>query len=428
MKNVFGFLFLTALAVALALLVGGNSASVTLFWSPYRVDLSFNLFLVCLLLVFVLLYFAVRTWGVLRRLPAQAQRWRLHQLERAMHGSLLEALSYLMSGRFVRARSSAQRALNQLEALSSQDVPTHAEATVLAHWLLAESAVQLGDTAMADHHTQTVIDQATPAPAIPAREGLLLRAAAWSVEARDAESVQRWLNALPQGAMRRIQAQRVRLRLAQMQRDTQTALEAVRLLTKHHAFSPRVAASVLRGLIQDALKDTHDSDQLVRVWLALDADERSVPELALAMLDRWQVLSASGAEDESVSGPLARRTLEQCLQTVWDHMDALSDDGRRRLVRHLESLLPQLESGWLAQIERRQQARPADVYLQYLAGQAYMQRQLWGKAAFLLGQASHGLRQPELLRRAWCSQARLAEERGDEQAAQAAWKKAALIC
>jgi len=426
MKNVFGFLFLAALAVALAMLVGGNTSSITLFWAPYRVDMSFNLFLVCLLLVFVLLYFTVRTWGVLRRLPAQAQRWRLHQLERAMHGSLLEALSYLMSGRYVRARSAAERVLNQLESLPSQDVPSHAEATVLAHWLLAESAMQLGDTALAYQLTQTVIDQPTPASALPAREGLLLRAAAWSVEARDPESVQRWLSALPQGVMRRIQAQRLRLRLAQMQRDTQTALEAVRLLTKHHAFTPRVAASVLRGLILDALKATHDTDQLMRAWLALDAAERNVPELALAMLERWQVLSVSVAEGETVSA-LARRTLEQCLQTAWEHMDTLSNDARRQLVLHLEAFLPQLESGWLAQIERRQQARPADAHLQYLAGQAYLQRQLWGKAAFLLGQASHGLRDAELLRRVWCSQARLAEERGDGHAAQAAWKKAALI-
>lgn len=426
MKNVFGFLFLAALAVALALLVGGNASSVTLFWAPYRVDVSFNLYLLCQVLVFVLLYFAVRSWGALRRLPAQAQRWRRHQLERAMHGSLLEALSYLMSGRFVRAKSAAERALNQLESLGEQDVPAHAQASVLVHWLLAESAVQLGDTAMADHFTQAVADQSTPASATAAREGLLLRAAAWSVEARDAESVQRWLSALPQGAMRRIQALRLRLRLAQMQRDTETALEAVRLLAKHHAFTPRVAASVLKGLILDALKDTHDTDQLVRVWQALESSEREVPELALAMLERWRRLAASETGGITLTS-VASRTLEQCLQTVWNHSDSLTPDALSQLVLHVESLLPQLDPGWLAHIERRQQARPADAHLQYLAGQAYMQHKLWGKAAHMLSQASHGLRDPALLRRTWCSQALLAQERGDEQAAQAAWKKAALI-
>ena len=56
-----------------------------------------------------------------------------------------------------------------------------------------------------------------------------------------------------------------------------------------------------------------------------------------------------------------------------------------------------------------------------------MQRQLWGKASQLLGQASHGLQDGALLRRTWSSLARLAEERGDEAAAQQAWKKAALL-
>ena len=56
-----------------------------------------------------------------------------------------------------------------------------------------------------------------------------------------------------------------------------------------------------------------------------------------------------------------------------------------------------------------------------------MQRHLWGKASQLLTQASHGLRDAALLRRTWRSLARLAEERGDEVAAQAAWKQAALL-
>ncbi|MDP2022942.1 MAG: heme biosynthesis protein HemY, partial [Hydrogenophaga sp.] len=55
------------------------------------------------------------------------------------------------------------------------------------------------------------------------------------------------------------------------------------------------------------------------------------------------------------------------------------------------------------------------------------QRQLWGKAAQLLGQASHSLAEPSLLRRTWRSLAALAEERGDVAAAQSAWKKAALL-
>ena len=57
----------------------------------------------------------------------------------------------------------------------------------------------------------------------------------------------------------------------------------------------------------------------------------------------------------------------------------------------------------------------------------FLQQRLWGKATFLLEQASRGLQDAELRRRTWRSLARLAEERGDADAAQAAWKQAALV-
>ena len=49
-------------------------------------------------------------------LPHQARRWRLQQKERAMHAALLDALSELWSGRYVRAVKSADKAL-ALESL-----------------------------------------------------------------------------------------------------------------------------------------------------------------------------------------------------------------------------------------------------------------------------------------------------------------------
>jgi HemY protein len=45
----------------------------------------------------------------------------------------------------------------------------------------------------------------------------------------------------------------------------------------------------------------------------------------------------------------------------------------------------------------------------------------------VLAPPSLGLRDAALLRRTWCSLARLAEERGDEIAAQQAWKNAAAL-
>ncbi len=85
-----------------------------------------------------------------------------------------------------------------------------------------------------------------------------------------------------------------------------------------------------------------------------------------------------------------------------------------------------MDAAWLARIESAQQANPRDTRLQYLAGMACAQRQLWGKAQQLLTQAAPQLRDTSLRRNAWRKLALLAEQRDDAQAAAQAWKKAAL--
>ena len=45
MRIALSILTLFAIAVAVALLAGNNQGTITLFWPPYRVDLSLNLVL-----------------------------------------------------------------------------------------------------------------------------------------------------------------------------------------------------------------------------------------------------------------------------------------------------------------------------------------------------------------------------------------------
>ena len=81
----------------------------------------------------------------------------------------------------------------------------------------------------------------------------------------------------------------------------------------------------------------------------------------------------------------------------------------------------------LARIEAAQHSRPRDANLQYLAGMACVSRQLWGKARQWLSLSVLGLQDSGLRRNAFRALARLAEQRGDEQAAAEAYKQAALL-
>lgn len=425
MRSVFWLLGLAALAVALALLVGRNPATLTLFWPPYRFDVSFNFVVFALIAVFVLLHLALRAIAVLRELPAQAQRWRGQQVERAVVGAVMDALSHQLSGRFVRAQSAAQHALDQLKSSAVAHWPRRDQLQLLAHLLLAESAQALQNKDRRDEHLQAALSPQLLKTAPEAYEGALLRAVRWAVEDRDVDAARSWLAELPQGAARRIQTLRLKLRIARLGGATAEALETARVLAKHRAFSPSVARSVVRGLALDALGQAHDLQQLQAVWLKLDSTERAMPELALAAAQRANGLAAQGgdAADRLAAAALVRTWLEP----LWQTFGSLDLVQQRQCVQALEPGLPQLDAAWLARVEQAQRQLPNNPFLQYLSGQACMQRQLWGKAAQLLGQASHSLQEPTLLRRTWCALAELALERGDETAAQAAWKKAAQI-
>ncbi|MEX1165448.1 MAG: heme biosynthesis HemY N-terminal domain-containing protein [Hydrogenophaga sp.] len=427
MRSIFWLLGLAALAVALALLVGGNHALVTLFWPPYRFDLSFNFVLFCVIAGFILVHLALRAVAMLRDLPVQAQRWRAQQVERASVAGVLDALSLQLSGRFVRAQTAAKGALAQLEALPAVALPRREQMQALAHLLVAESAHSLQNTAEREGHLLTALDPEWRKLWPDVSEGALLRAARWAIEDRDAETARQRLAELPQGAVRRIQALRLKLRVARMEGATGEALETARLLAKHRAFSPDASVSILRGLVQDALGKSRDVAQLRAVWEGLDAQERAMPELALAAAKRANDL---GWKDTTLPQPERAATaalVQRWLEPVWIRFSELVPSQQRELVEMLEPGLAELDGAGLSRLEQAQRQWPNNSYLQYLAGQACMRRQLWGKAAQLLGQASHGLKDVALLRRTWCALAVLAEERGDPPAALTAWKKAAKL-
>ena len=256
-------------------------------------------------------------------------------------------------------------------------------------------------------------------------------------QAVDPAAAAAWLAELPQGAARRIQTLRLRLRVARMQRDALPALEMARVLAKHRAFSSEAAASVLRGLVLDAFNGARDPAQLQAVWRGLDAAEQAMPELAIAAGERFRALAQNGAQDArtaqaqadgvSQDDEMAARAARDVVLPAWAAYPALSPHWRARFVKLLAWRMDVNDSAWLSRVEQMQRQLPNDAYLQYLAGQVCLQRQLWGKAAQLLTQASTGLEDADLLRQTWCGLARLAEEREDSAAAQAAWKRAAQI-
>ena len=423
MRAALWLLALFGVAVATALVAGNNQGTVTLYWPPYRIDLSLNLVLMLLVGGFVTVYAALRALAALLELPHQARRWRLQQKERAMHTALLDAQTHMLGGRFLRSRKAAVAALSQEHALAAANeaVPHGHQLRALAHMIAAESSHALQDRATRESHWQDALQEAPLRGTVSEqemREGAQMRAARWALDDRDADGALERLAALPQGAARRTLALRIKLKATRLARHTQEALDTARLLGKHRAFSPAAAQSIVRGLATELINSAHDTAQLQQAWLSLEPAERAMPELAIHAAQRLATLGGDAAQVRS------------WLLPVWERMvdlpDALSEQHALKLVRALESGLDALDAPWLARIEAAHQANPRDTRLQYLAGMACLKRQLWGKAQQLLTQAAHHLADASLRASAWRHLAELAERRGDDAAAAAAWKKAAM--
>ena len=430
MKAALWLVGLFGVAVASALLAGGNQSTVTVFWSPYRVDLSLNLVLLVLVVLFVMLHLAWRAMSALFELPHQARRWRLQQKERAMHAALLDALSELWSGRYVRAVKSAEKALALEELLASvrtadDPAPRHAhQLRAVAHLVAAESAHALRDRDTRVAHLQAVMamnrDEAGETVE-ETMESAYLAAARWAMSDRDAPEAMRWLDGLRHGAARRMLALRMRLKAARLNQQHATALETTRLLAKHGAFSDAAGQSLLRELAVASLNDAHDSAQLQRAWEGLETSERSQPEVVLHAAQRMLKLSGEATAVMPWLTPLWNRMVQQ--------PDSCAPAIRERVAQTLARALLMLPTDpeWLASIDRARQTYPRWVELQYLAGMVCWHHALWGKAQQMLEQAAPQLTNADMQRQAWRTLAQLAEQKEDAGRAQLCWKRAAEV-
>jgi HemY protein len=356
-------------------------------------------------------------------IPQQARRWRLLQKERAIHTALLDSLSHLVSGRFIRARKTADLVISLEESVqrSGEQLAYGGRLRTLTHLIAAESAHALQDRIVRDAHFGQALEEAAGRDAQEAREGVQLRRARWALDDRDAPAAMQWLDQLPSGASRRTVALRMRFRAARQAGEPHLALESLRLLTKHRAFSEVAGKSIARGLAVELIGTAHDTVQMQRAWDLLERSEQSIPDVACEAAERLLLLGG----EASVS--------RKWLLPVWDAMVndtvPLNLALRIRVARVLEQGFgvagESPDAVWLSRIESAQMANPRDGVLQYLAGMVCMRLNLWGKAQQLLKQSLLTLNHSELTRDTWLALAQMAELRQDEQAAADAYREAA---
>ena len=157
-------LVLLACAVALVLFMSANQGVITLFWPPWRVDVSANLVLLLALAALALLHASRAVLHCIRRLAAPR---RMAPSAPAPEALLAQAWSHHLAGRASQAR---QAAASALAAAGAQDWALQAQAHLMAaaceadasqrqpHWQAAQAALaQLMPPAASDK-TETATD------------------------------------------------------------------------------------------------------------------------------------------------------------------------------------------------------------------------------------------------------------------------------
>jgi HemY protein len=429
MRITFWFVALFTLAVLTALALAYPLGWVSFFISGYRVDLSANLLILLMILLYGVIYTAHRSISSFMYLPMIARRWRLQQRERVMNENLLNALEQLMTGRFLRSIKSAKQCIDSANALqeidNSIDTPPKyiPQIKSLAHLIAAESAQSLRDTKTRDFHLQANLSYLLPINNHSGDENLeasLLSAARWALADSDPASALGWLDKLKSGVARRTLALRLRLKADRLANYHLSALETTRLLNKHRAFSEFAAYGLLKSLCLASIDDCRDSNQLVQTWRLFDKAEQTIPEVAIHASN--QLIKLGGD----------LRTALIWINPVWELIRTptceLREDIRENLVIVLATILKTLgaDKHWLAQVEQARALNPRDPYLQYLCALVCMYNGLWGKAQQLMLEASQTLKKTTLKKAAWMSLAELALQREDEASAITYWKKIAL--
>jgi HemY protein len=413
MRTIVWLLLLAVAAVVGATALGGNDGLVTIFWLGWRADISLNLFLLGMVLIFLAVYSLIRGLDSLLDLPERAKRWRTAQRDRLAQAALREGLGLYMAGRYTRAHKACQKAV-AIQA-DTPELTLDAEFTALAHLLSAGSLHRLQDRARRDEHLQRALElsRLTRKPRAT-EEGARLLAAECALDDRDARRALHDLAELPPGVARRTQALRLKLQATRLARQPVEALKTARLLAKHQGFTASAAEGLLRTLATETLDSARDADQLRALWLNLDQQDRRDPLIVAHAARRMADLGA----------PLEAR---QWLAPMWDRIAQLQPDAVDALATALRHSLLGMEAEWLPRLDATTTTALRNPALALTLGLALAERQLWGKARGMLLSAANDLQlDPERRRMAWAKLGQLAEREHREDEAARFYRLAAL--
>ncbi|WP_114808892.1 heme biosynthesis protein HemY [Paraburkholderia kururiensis] len=380
---------LFAIAVVLAIVGRFDTGQVLFVYPPYRVDVSLNLFVVGVVVLFIVIYTLLRFVRSVLHMPQRVAAYRARSRAAKAAAALRDAIGNLYAGRFTRAEKAARDSLT--------DSANKGAAGLIA----ANAAHRMHEYARRDEWLAQIDDADW-------QDARLMATADMRADGRDPDGALAALTDMQSQGGRRIHAQQIALRAQQQLKNWGEVLKLVKTLEKREALHPAVAVRLRQLAAENLLRDRrHNADALLELWQSLSPVERHSPRLAdLAA----ELLIALNRQQD------ARRIVEEALAQNWDarllrrYPDTAGDDA-----------LPLIQKA-----EAWRKERPDDADLQFALGRLCLQQQLWGKAQSFLEAALKLADNEPLKIRSHRALARLHEQLGDTQKAAEHYRQSAL--
>lgn len=344
MRAILWLLLLAACAVGLSIAARYNDGYVLLVASPWRAELSLNLFVMLALGLFTVGHLLLVALRHTLNLPQSIAAFRARRASEKAADDLQQASRLLVEGRYGHAMRSAEQAWTE-----------HPQSGMVAlvGWRAAHA---LRDTA------QIAIWRARARAAGEIEAACLMTEAELALDERRFDDAHVALHALSGRGRRHIAALRLQLRTEQGLGNWMEVARLVRQLEKVRALTPDQAAPLRQRAVRESLRGLReDPVGLQRYWHELDDADRSTPALAREVA---LALAAAGDCRE------AQRVIEDALEERWDaslilaYADCRGGDVLGRIAR---------AEKWLG-------LHPRDEALLLSLGRLCREQQLWGKS------------------------------------------------
>ncbi len=313
MRWIVWILLIFSAAVGLAMLMRFNHGNVAVFWPPYRLDLSVNMSVLILLVLFAVAHLVLLALSKALDLPSRVRNYQSQRQKRRSMNAMRDSLLAFFEGRFGRAERLAQQV--------SGDVGLAGPAALIA----ARAAHKMREFDRRDKWLASAQDESNT------HQAYLVTAAELAVEEQNGTQALSMVRSLHGRGARHIHTLRLAMRAHEQNEEWDSVLQVVRQLAKRDAL-PQAAVQGVQLRAARGLFKRHQGDlpALKRDWAALSANEKTLPEVLEAA-----VAAMTEAGDHEFAWRLIEQGLKQGVspQLLRQFRELKSIPARERLLR-----------------------------------------------------------------------------------------------